>query len=87
MKKKKIFSVLCVLTMLVGFTSYRYFQQEKNSLAKDQEMIYSSKYKGVTIKNKARGKVSKEQVEELKKDHSNKNEKNLIIWEAKEAGE
>lgn len=29
MKKKKIFSVLCVLTMLVGFTSYRYFQQEK----------------------------------------------------------
>ena len=86
MKKKKIFSVLCVLTMLVGFTSYRYFQQEKNSLAKDQKMIYSSKDKGVTIKNKARGKVSKEQVEELKKDHSNKNEKNLIIWEAKEAG-
>ena len=43
----------------------------------------TNKYQGVTIKDKA--KVTKQQVRELKKEHSGKDEKNIIIWEAEEA--
>jgi hypothetical protein len=34
---------------------------------------------------KAKGKVTKQQVRELKKEHSGKDEGNIIIWEAEEA--
>lgn len=37
------------------------------------------------IKDKAKGKVTKQQVRELKKEHSGKDEGNIIIWEAEEA--
>ena len=45
----------------------------------------TNKYQGVTIKDKAKGKVTKQQVRELKKEHSGKDEGNIIIWEAEEA--
>ena len=47
--------------------------------------VTANKYQGVTIKDKAKGKVTKQQVRELKKEHSGKDEKNIIIWEAEEA--
>ena len=43
----------------------------------------TNKYQGVTIK--AKGKVTKQQVKQLKKEHSGKDEGNIIIWEAEEA--
>lgn len=38
-----------------------------------------------TPQNKAKGKVTKQQVKQLKKEHSGKDEGNIIIWEAEEA--
>lgn len=38
-----------------------------------------------TKQNQTKGKVTKQQVRELKKEHSGKDEGNIIIWEAEEA--
>ena len=59
---------------------------KQNQLRKQKEdTVTTNKYQGVTIKDKAKGKVTKQQVRELKKEHSGKDEKNIIIWEAEEA--
>jgi len=49
----------------------------------NQHKVTTNKYQGVTIKDKA--KVTKQQVKQLKKEHSGKDEGNIIIWEAEEA--
>ena len=60
--------------------------QNKTNFAKQKEdTVTTNKYQGVTIKDKAKGKVTKQQVRELKKEHSGKDEGNIIIWEAEEA--
>ena len=58
-------------------------QNKTNSAKQKEETVTTNKYQGVTIKDKA--KVTKQQVRELKKEHSGKDEKNIIIWEAEEA--
>lgn len=50
-----------------------------------EDKVTTNKYQGVTIKDKAKGKVTKQQVKQLKKEHSGKDEGNIIIWEAEEA--
>lgn len=51
----------------------------------ERSTVTTNKYQGVTIKDKAKGKVTKQQVRELKKEHSGKDEGNIIIWEVEEA--
>ena len=46
-----------------------------------EDKVTTNKYQGVTIK----GKVTKQQVKQLKKEHSGKDEGNIIIWEVEEA--
>ncbi len=53
--------------------------------SRKRDTVTTNKYQGVTIKDKAKGKVTKQQVRELKKEHSGKDEGNVIIWEAEEA--
>ena len=53
--------------------------------SRNEDTVTTNKYQGVTIKDKAKGKVTKQQVRELKKEHSGKDEGNIIIWEAEEA--
>ena len=62
-------------------------QRRHNLRTKQNQLrqVTTNKYQGVTIKDKAKGKVTKQQVRELKKEHSGKDEKNIIIWEAEEA--
>ena len=62
-----------------------YGQNKTNSAKQKEDTVTTNKYQGVTIKDKAKGKVTKQQVRELKKEHSGKDEKNIIIWEAEEA--
>ena len=52
---------------------------------RSEDKVTTNKYQGVTIKDKAKGKVTKQQVKQLKKEHSGKDEGNIIIWEAEEA--
>lgn len=60
-------------------------QNQTNSAKQKEDTVTTNKYQGVTIKDKAKGKVTKQQVRELKKEHSGKDEGNIIIWEAEEA--
>lgn len=62
------------------WTKQNQFGQEQK-----EDTVTTNKYQGVTIKDKAKGKVTKQQVRELKKEHSGKDEGNIIIWEAEEA--
>lgn len=75
---------VCLAVALYG-AGTAYGNSKTNSAKQKEGTVTTNKYQGVTIKDKAKGKVTKKQVRELKKDHSGKDEKNLIIWEAGEA--
>ena len=86
MKKKLsiLLAGVCLTAALYG-AGTTYAKNKSNSAKQNDEMVTTNKYQGVTIKDKAKGKVTKQQVKELKKEHSGKDEGNIIIWEAGEA--
>lgn len=85
---KKKLSILaagaCLVVALYG-AGTAYGQNKTNTAKQKEDTVTTNKYQGVTIKDKAKGKVTKQQVRELKKEHSSKDEGNIIIWEAEEA--
>ena len=85
--KKKLSILLAgvFLTAALYSAGTTYGQNKTNSAKQKEDTVTTNKYQGVTIKDKAKGKVTKQQVRELKKEHSGKDEKNIIIWEAEEA--
>lgn len=82
-KKLSILLVGVCLTAALYSAGTTYGQNKTNSAKQKEDTVTINKYQGVTIK--AKGKVTKQQVRELKKEHSGKDEKNIIIWEAEEA--
>ena len=78
MKKLSILLAGVCLTAAL-YSAGTIYGQNKTNTAKQSED------QGVTIKDKAKGKVTKQQVKQLKKEHSGKDEGNIIIWEAEEA--
>lgn len=71
MKKLSILLAgVCLTAALYGAGTI--YGQNKTNTAKQSE-------------DKAKGKVTKQQVKQLKKEHSGKDEGNIIIWEAEEA--
>lgn len=85
--EKEIINTTCrvCLTAALYSAGTTYGQNKTNSAKQKEDTVTTNKYQGVTIKDKAKGKVTKQQVRELKKEHSGKDEKNIIIWEAEEA--
>ena len=83
--KKKLSILLAgvCLTAALYSAGTTYGQNKTNSAKQKEDTVTINKDQGVTIK--AKGKVTKQQVRELKKEHSGKDEKNIIIWEAEEA--
>ena len=83
--KKKLSILLAgvCLTAALYSAGTTYGQNKTNSAKQKEDTVTINQYQGVTIK--AKGKVTKQQVRELKKEHSGKDEKNIIIWEAEEA--
>lgn len=87
--KKKLSILLAGVCLTAALYIYSagttYGQNKTNSTKQKEDTVTTNKYQGVTIKDKAKGKVTKQQVIELKKEHSGKDEGNIIIWEAEEA--
>ena len=77
--KKKLSILLAgvCLTAALYSAGTTYGQNKTNSAKQKEDTVTANKYQGVTIKDKAKGKVTKQ--------HSGKDEKNIIIWEAEEA--
>ena len=89
MKKLSILLAGVCLTAALYSVGTTYGQNKTNFAKQKEDTVTTNKYQGVTIKDKAKdkakGKVTKPQVRELKKEHSGKDEGNIIIWEAEEA--
>lgn len=91
MKKLSILLAGVCLTAALYSVGTTYGQNKTNFAKQKEDTVTTNKYQGVTIKDKAKakdkakGKVTKQQVRELKKEHSGKDEGNIIIWEAEEA--
>ena len=87
MKKLSILLAGVCLTAALYSAGTTYGQNKTNSAKQKEDTVTTNKYQGVMIKDKAKakGKVTKQQVRELKKEHSGKDEGNIIIWEAEEA--
>ena len=83
MKKLSILLAGVCLTAALYGAGTIYGQNKTNTAKQSEDKVTTNKYQGVTIK--AKGKVTKQQVRELKKEHSGKDEGNIIIWEAEEA--
>lgn len=83
MKKLSILLVGVCLTAALYGAGTIYGQNKTNTAKQSEDKVTTNKYQGVTIK--AKGKVTKQQVKQLKKEHSGKDEGNIIIWEAEEA--
>ena len=79
MKKLSILLAGVCLTAALYSAGTTYGQNKTNSAKQKEDTVTTNKYQGVTIKDKAKGKVTKQQVRELKKEHSGKDEKNIII--------
>ena len=82
MKKLSILLAGVCLTAALYSAGTTYGQNKTNSAKQKEDTVTTNKYQG---KDKAKGKVTKQQVRELKKEHSGKDEGNIIIWEAEEA--
>ena len=80
MKKLSILLAGVCLTAALYSAGTTYGQNKTNSAKQKEDTVTTNKYQGVTIKDKAKGKVTKQQVRELKKEHSGKDEGNIIIW-------
>ena len=85
MRKLPILLAGVCLTAALYSAGTTYGQNKTNSAKQKEDTVTTNKYQGVTIKDKAKGKVTKQQVKQLKKEHSGKDEGNIIIWEAEEA--
>ena len=85
MKKLSILLAGVCLTAALYSVGTTYGQNKTNFAKQKEDTVTTNKYQGVTIKDNAKGKVTKQQVRELKKEHSGKDEGNIIIWEAEEA--
>ena len=85
MKKLSILLAGVCLTAALYGAGTIYGQNKTNTAKQSEDKVTTNKYQGVTIKDKAKGKVTKQQVKQLKKEHSGKDEGNIIIWEAEEA--
>lgn len=83
MKKLSILLAGVCLTAALYSAGTIYGQNKTNTAKQSEDKVTTNKYQGVTIK--AKGKVTKQQVKQLKKEHSGKDEGNIIIWEAEEA--
>ena len=83
MKKLSILLAGVCLTAALYGAGTIYGQIKTNTAKQSEDKVTTNKYQGVTIK--AKGKVTKQQVKQLKKEHSGKDEGNIIIWEAEEA--
>ena len=83
MKKLSILLAGVCLTAALYSVGTTYGQNKTNTAKQSEDKVTTNKYQGVTIK--AKGKVTKQQVKQLKKEHSGKDEGNIIIWEAEEA--
>ena len=81
MKKLSILLAGVCLTAALYSAGTTYGQNKTNFAKQKEDTVTTNKYQGVTIKDK----VTKQQVRELKKEHSGKDEGNIIIWEAEEA--
>ena len=81
MKKLSILLAGVCLTAALYSAGTTYGQNKTNSAKQKEDTVTTNKYQGVTIKDK----VTKQQVKQLKKEHSGKDEGNIIIWEAEEA--
>ena len=81
MKKLSILLAGVCLTAALYGAGTIYGQNKTNTAKQSEDKVTTNKYQGVTIKDKAKGKVTKQ----LKKEHSGKDEGNIIIWEAEEA--
>ena len=79
MKKKLSILVAgaCLAAALYGAGTI-YGQNKTNAAKQSEDKVTTNKYQ-------AKGKVTKQQVKQLKKEHSGKDEGNIIIWEAEEA--
>ena len=60
-------------------------KNKTNTRKTKRSKVTTNKYQGVTIKDKAKGKVTKQQVKQLKKEHSGKDEETSSSREAEEA--
>lgn len=67
MKKLSILIAGVCLTAALYSAGTTYGQNKTNSAKQNEETVTTNKYQGVTIKDKAKGKVTKQQVRELKK--------------------
>ena len=81
MKKLSILLAGVCLTAALYSVGTTYGQNKTNFAKQKEDTVTTNKYQGVTIKDKAKGKVTKQQVRELKKEHSGKDEGNIIIGE------
>ena len=72
MKKLSILLAGVCLTAALYSAGTTYGQNKTNSAKQKEDTVTTNKYQGVTIKDKAKGKVTKQQVRELKKEHSGK---------------
>ena len=69
MKKLSILLAGVCLTAALYSAGTTYGQNKTNSAKQKEDTVTTNKYQGVTIKDKAKGKVTKQQVRELKKDY------------------
>ena len=72
MKKLSILLAGVCLTAALYSVGTTYGQNKTNFAKQKEDTVTTNKYQGVTIKDKAKGKVTKQQVRELKKEHSGK---------------
>lgn len=67
MKKLSILLAGVCLTAALYSVGTTYGQNKTNFAKQKEDTVTTNKYQGVTIKDKAKGKVTKQQVRELKK--------------------
>ena len=87
MKKLSILLAGVCLTAALYSVGTTYGQNKTNFAKQKEDTVTTNKYQGVTIKDKAKGKVTKQQVRELKKDAKQKaidhvEEQNALYVEA-----
>ena len=85
MKKLSILTCRGMLNSCVIRRRYNLWTKQNQHRKTKRRQSHNKQIPSVTIKDKAKGKVTKQQVKQLKKEHSGKDEGNIIIWEAEEA--
>ena len=68
MKKLSILLAGVCLTAALYGAGTIYGQNKTNTAKQSEDKVTTNKYQGVTIKDKAKGKVTKQQVKQLKKE-------------------